>query len=298
MIQYTESGEPILVGIVSSGRGCAEPDFPGIYIRTAAFSTWMDRDTSLEFQQATDTKPIFKSGLSTGAIAGIAVCALVVVVAAIAIFLTVRRRRAAANAAPTTNAHPPPGPVPPPAMQATVGGGGGGGYHGLPPTTPADGGSGFVQLQHPAPVYAPGPGQVTGDISSGAQPVVYVPPPMVPTYTGQAPSAPVGTPGVAPYTEQVYVGSGAADGYVTGTQQQQAAVYPSGGGGDGGGGVGGVYGSSPMVYANVNDPPATGMGNFVASPMTNVALPPIQQGPAQQSEVQLGGVGSSGTMQT
>lgn len=227
MIQYSDSGEPVLVGIVSSGRQCALPDFPGIYIRTAAFSTWMETDTSLVFSRTTATSPIFmpSTSLSTGAIAGIVVGAIIVVVALVAILITVRRRKAAINAA---SASPATAPIPPPATQAAVGAG----YASPSPLSNTGGGGGAS-----VPAYMPAlmQQQPTQPVNYTAQP----PPPVASGYGGLAPLPPlppVQQPvGAAPYTEQVYASPGT----------QPGSMYP------------GAYGSTPMVYANVSAPPAT-----------------------------------------
>ena len=36
-----ESGTAVLYGIVSWGFGCAAPDAPGVYAKTASFSNWI-----------------------------------------------------------------------------------------------------------------------------------------------------------------------------------------------------------------------------------------------------------------
>lgn len=43
LIQYDASGEPVLVGITSFGRQCALPSYPGVYVRVAAYTEWLDR---------------------------------------------------------------------------------------------------------------------------------------------------------------------------------------------------------------------------------------------------------------
>lgn len=226
MIQYTESGEPILVGIVSSGAGCASRNFPGIYVRTAAFGTWMERDTSMVFTTATSTKAVFDSGISTGAIVGIVICGLIVVLAVVAITIVVRRRRAgtASDTAPNAAA----GNSGPGGMAAGVGAG----YAGMAAT---DGGVGLGQQQSVAGYgYVPAPPAV-----AQAQ-VAY----MAPTpagYTGQAPPPPPPLAAAQPGQAGQYVlqqeqqQQGQSVGYVAGPQ---AAVYATG------------YGSGQMMHGD------------------------------------------------
>ena len=39
----TPGGERLLVGIVSSGRGCALPAYPAIYTRVSFYLDWIER---------------------------------------------------------------------------------------------------------------------------------------------------------------------------------------------------------------------------------------------------------------
>lgn len=83
MIQYDEAGEPVLVGIVSSGTGCARKGHPGIYMRVSAFTTWLESQAGLSFQKADSVKAVFEKNSNKGKIIGIVVgvCSAALVVA-------------------------------------------------------------------------------------------------------------------------------------------------------------------------------------------------------------------------
>lgn len=44
LFQYNARNEPVLIGIVSSGEGCAEPAYPGIYVRVSRHNRFLPRD--------------------------------------------------------------------------------------------------------------------------------------------------------------------------------------------------------------------------------------------------------------
>lgn len=93
MIQYNSTGDPVLVGIVSAGFGCAQPAIPGIYMRTAAFEEWLDRDAGAQYFKTNSTSPIFAPRLSTAVIVAVGVSAGVIVIALIAIIVFIVSRR-------------------------------------------------------------------------------------------------------------------------------------------------------------------------------------------------------------
>lgn len=94
MIQYNEAGEPVLMGIVSVGAGCGLSEFPGVYMRTSTFESWMDKETGLEYTKTRSVISEFGNGLSTGAIVGISIAAIILaaLVVVIAIAITKKRR--------------------------------------------------------------------------------------------------------------------------------------------------------------------------------------------------------------
>lgn len=95
MIQYNELGEPVLVGIVSAGIGCARKGYPGIYMRVSAFTTWLESQAGVSYRKTESTKAVFEQGLNKRIIAGIAVgaCVAVLVVGGVGVLGFVRWRR-------------------------------------------------------------------------------------------------------------------------------------------------------------------------------------------------------------
>lgn len=41
LLQFDASGRPVVVGVVHAGRGCAEPNYPAIYMRASSYIQWM-----------------------------------------------------------------------------------------------------------------------------------------------------------------------------------------------------------------------------------------------------------------
>lgn len=55
MIQFDDRGDAVLVGIVSTGIGCGNSSFPGVYLRTGAHADFLTDD----MQQAENTSAEF-----------------------------------------------------------------------------------------------------------------------------------------------------------------------------------------------------------------------------------------------
>lgn len=57
LFQFDSAATPVVVALVSSGYRCAEPSYPGIYMRVAAFVGWM-RDVGAKFNVAQDVQNV------------------------------------------------------------------------------------------------------------------------------------------------------------------------------------------------------------------------------------------------
>lgn len=114
MIQYNAASEPVLMGVVSAGAGCALREFPGVYIRTAAYESWMDKESSLDYTKTRTIISQFDNSLSTGAIAGISVAAVILalLIGLIAVVMVRRRRSQSYERTATPSADPTQTTVP------------------------------------------------------------------------------------------------------------------------------------------------------------------------------------------
>lgn len=97
MIQYNELGEPVLVGIVSAGTGCARKGYPGIYMRVSAFATWLESQAGVSFQKTESIKAVFRRSSNRTMIVRIVapICVGVVLIGGVALlwFVWWRLRR-------------------------------------------------------------------------------------------------------------------------------------------------------------------------------------------------------------
>lgn len=65
LIQYDTSNEPVLVGVISFGYKCAQPRFPGVYVRLHNHITWLSTN-GVEFREGGEVETIYRPDL-TGA---------------------------------------------------------------------------------------------------------------------------------------------------------------------------------------------------------------------------------------
>lgn len=112
MFQYDDGGNPVLLGVVSIGVECAEPNYPGVYVRTASHNRFIPDDVT----RTTQTRAIFSDYVPSHAmnrtliIASIS-GALVAAVALIAVVAVIVRRKRENNAAVQPHATATGGPI-------------------------------------------------------------------------------------------------------------------------------------------------------------------------------------------
>lgn len=121
MLQYDDEGDPVLVGVVSIGVECANPDYPGVYVRTASHNEFLPQEgiqrtqaTVAIFSDFKPTTPFPRRIVILAAAGGAAVVASVAL--ALLIVHTNRRRRRTQLTSLTTSVPPimPPPTMPPP----------------------------------------------------------------------------------------------------------------------------------------------------------------------------------------
>lgn len=60
MLQFDDSGRPVLVGVVHAGVRCSELDFPGMYMRASSYVAWM-RAVGATFEVAPKAQQVLDS---------------------------------------------------------------------------------------------------------------------------------------------------------------------------------------------------------------------------------------------
>lgn len=97
LLQYDFDGNAVQIGIVSFGFQCGLPEFPGVYVRTEVFRSWMT-NLGADFTTQSRTRAVFAEGsdlsepTNTALIAGIAAGGVVGVIVVISLFVLVIRK--------------------------------------------------------------------------------------------------------------------------------------------------------------------------------------------------------------
>lgn len=105
MVQYSKSGEAVLVGVISTNLLCGVRGVPGAHLRTAALAGWIREATRGAVHEVRETETQTVPGVGTGVVAGIVVGAVAGAAVAVAVAVLAvwggrrwrRRRRAEAQ---------------------------------------------------------------------------------------------------------------------------------------------------------------------------------------------------------